>query len=407
MLSTGDDITVNHPEEHDSESDDDPSGSSAVVLGLDGLAALIAALWDRGYRVVGPTVRDSAIVLDELLTADSLPIGWGDEQAPGHYRLRRREDQARFGYVVGPQSPRQELSPQKVALVKIRRTADGFDADAVDPTPAAPIAFIGLRGCELAAMGIHDRVMIGGAHPDPVQSARGADRFVVGVDCGDPAATCFCTSMGTGPTAGAEMGPDNTETADLRLCELIDDDRHDFLCHVTSKAGAEVMETLEHRPANTADHLAAQEVRHRAVQCIEKHLDTDGLADRLMAVPDHPRWDEVAERCLSCTNCTLVCPTCFCSTIDDVGDLAGEMTTRTRVWDSCFTLDHSYLHGGAVHATTRSQYHQWLTHKLSTWWDQFGESGCVGCGRCTTWCPAGIDLVEEATALSRAPEINR
>lgn len=382
-----------------------PDGTDAVVFGLDGLDRLVAALWERGYRVMGPTVRDAAIVLDDLPTAGDLPIGCGDEQAPGHYRLRSRGDEARFGFAVGPNGPRRELSPPTVSLVTIRRTADGFDAHAVDPTPPSPLAFIGVRGCELAAMGVHDRVMIGGAHPDPVQSALGAGRFVVAVDCGDPASTCFCTSMGTGPTAGGEATSRADDIADLRLCELIDAERHEFLCHIGTAAGADLVATIPHRAAGGGDRDAATAVRDRAVERIERHLDTAGLAERLSAVPDHPRWDDVADRCLSCTNCTLVCPTCFCSSIADIGDLAGVDTTRTRTWDSCFSLDHSYLHGGSVHATTRSRYRQWLTHKLSTWWDQFGESGCVGCGRCLTWCPAGIDLVAEATALALDPPV--
>jgi hypothetical protein len=94
----------------------------------------------------------------------------------------------------------------------------------------------------------------------------------------------------------------------------------------------------------------------------------------------------------------LVCPTCFCSTVEDTTDLSGEVATRTRVWDSCFTLGHSYIHGGSVRPTTATRYRQWLTHKLDTWWDQFGTSGCVGCGRCTTWCPAEIDLLAEVPA---------
>jgi ferredoxin len=132
-----------------------------------------------------------------------------------------------------------------------------------------------------------------------------------------------------------------------------------------------------------------------------RSLDTADLPGLLARNLEHPRWEEVAKRCLSCGNCTLVCPTCFCSDVSDVSDVSGTVE-RQRRWASCFDLDHSYLHGGPVRLTTASRYRQWLTHKLSTWWDQFDESGCVGCGRCLTWCPVGIDLTEEAAAIRAA-----
>ncbi|MEP0323608.1 MAG: sulfite reductase subunit A, partial [Bauldia litoralis] len=80
------------------------AGREQSVLTVAGVEALFAALRDRGYRVVGPTVRDQAIVYDDIATVDDLPRGWTDEQDGGHYRLNRRDDDALFGYVVGPHS---------------------------------------------------------------------------------------------------------------------------------------------------------------------------------------------------------------------------------------------------------------------------------------------------------------
>ena len=143
-----------------------------------------------------------------------------------------------------------------------------------------------------------------------------------------------------------------------------------------------------------------------AAERMGRSLDPTDLRGLLARNLEHPRWDDVATRCLSCTNCTLVCPTCFCSSVEDVTDLAGEGAERNRVWDSCFSVDHSYIHGGSIRPSGRSRYRQWLTHKFGTWHDQFGTSGCVGCGRCITWCPVAIDVTEELAAIRADEEVS-
>jgi ferredoxin len=224
---------------------------------------------------------------------------------------------------------------------------------------------------------------------DDRYAARRAGTFVLAVDCGAPASTCFCSSMGTGPAAGPGY--------DLALTELTDE-RHRFHVRIGSPAGAEVLASVPREPVGDGDVAERLAVLDAARAGMGRTLDTDGLPGLIEDNIDHPRWDEVAERCLSCGNCTLVCPTCFCSDVDDVTDLSGSVE-RQRRWASCFDMEHSFLHSGPVRTSTSSRYRQWLTHKLSTWWDQFDGSGCVGCGRCITWCPVGIDLTEEVAAI--------
>jgi ferredoxin len=366
--------------------------SDAVTISLDGLDELVAVLRRRGYRVIGPLVRDGAVVYDELATASELPIGWGDEQEAGVYRLVRRDDEARFGYAVGPHSWKQFLQPPHVRLWRAQR--NGGQAQDEDE-PDKPFAFFGVRGCDRHAIAIQDRVLLEGRFPDTDYAARREGAFVVAVDCADPAGTCFCVSMDTGP--GVDEG------FDLALTELLEGG-HRFLVRVGSERGAEVISELESTAAEGADLRRREQIVEGATQRMGRELDTTGLRELLQDSLEHPRWDEVAERCLTCGNCTMVCPTCFCTTVEDVTDLSGEQAERWRSWDTCFSLDHSYVHGGSVRPTGRSRYRQWLTHKLGTWWDQFGTSGCVGCGRCIAWCPVGIDITEEAAALRTPPD---
>jgi ferredoxin len=367
----------------------------AVVVAPEALESLVAILRRRGFRVVGPTVRDGAIVYDDLDSAAELPVGWTDEQDGGTYRLRRREDDARFGYAVGPHSWKQYLFPPRVRLFGARRNGDG--ALEVEPEPAdeTPLAFIGVRSCELHAIAIQDRVFIGGRYVDADYAARRQGAFIVAVNCFEPGGTCFCVSMGTGPRAEAGY--------DLALTEILEGE-HRLLVEAGSERGAEILRELPGRPAAASDVDAAGRAVDSAAERMGREMDAFDLRGLLARNLEHPRWDDVAERCLTCGNCTLVCPTCFCSSVEDTTDLTGDHAERWRVWDSCFSLDHSYIHGGSVRPSGRSRYRQWMTHKLGTWHDQFDTSGCVGCGRCITWCPVGIDITEEVAAIRATEE---
>jgi ferredoxin len=366
------------------------SGSSSSVIAPAALETLVDALRERGYRVLGPTARDGAIVYDELESAAELPIGWTETQEAATYRLERREDEARFGYAVGPHSWKQFLLPPRIRLWQARRNGDGALEVEEEPADETPLAFIGVRSCELHAIGIQDRVFLGGSYVERDYAARRTDNFVVAVNCFEPGGTCFCVSMGTGPKAEAGY--------DLALTEILTGE-HRFLVEVGTDRGAELLAQLPHREASRADLADAKSAVAGAAEKMGRQVEAGDLRDLLARNLENPRWDDVAERCLTCGNCTMVCPTCFCTTVEDATDLTGGSAERVRLWDSCYSVDYSYIHGGSVRPTGRSRYRQWLTHKFGTWHDQFGSSGCVGCGRCITWCPVGIDVTEELTAI--------
>lgn len=375
------------------------------LLDLQGLQGLIDVLVDHGYAVMGPTVRDGAIVHAPVRTIDDLPRGWGDEQDAGRYRLRRREDDALFGYAAGAQSLKPVLFPAEELIWRGRRSGEVFSVsehglggteDQPGAGPPTPYALLGVRSCDLRALQIHDVVLLGRDHTDVRYAARREGAFIVAVTCTDPGGTCFCASMGTGPR------PD--DGYDLALTELLDGGPHRFLVEVGTARGAEILADVSTGAAPAADVQAADDVTAWSATHMGRTLETEGLKEVLYANADNPRWDDVASRCLACTNCTLVCPTCFCTSIEDFADLTGDVAERRRVWDSCFNEDFSYVHGGSIRPEIRSRYRQWITHKLASWVDQFGMSGCVGCGRCITWCPAAIDITAEAAALRWTPQ---
>jgi ferredoxin len=374
---------------------------AARILDIDGLQALVDELRVRGYAVIGPTVRDGAIVQAPVTSIDELPRGIGDEQESAHYRLKQRGDRAFFGFAAGAQSMKSILFPADELVWRGERDAKGaftVEGDAGNKS-GPPYALLGVRGCDLRAIEIQDKVLASRGFKDAHYTARRAGAFIVSATCGDPAATCFCASMGTGPSPSGGY--------DLNLTEVVTKDTHSFVVQVGSERGAEVLNAIQAKEAGAAEVASAEQVARDAVLKMGRELDTNGLKYLMYANVESPHWDDVASRCLACTNCTLVCPTCFCTGVEDVSDLKGNTAERHRVWDSCFSEEFSYIHGGSVRESIRSRYRQWITHKLASWEDQFGMSGCVGCGRCITWCPASIDITAEAAALRGTPRAAR
>ena len=361
-----------------------------AVLNREHFDDLIAVLHARGYRVLGPTVQQGAIVHGDLTASGDLPEGWHDEQSPGAYRIRHDGDTELFGWAVGPTSIKASVFPPESVVWRGRRREGDIEISVPDDGEVRQ-AIVGARPCEVAALGVLSNVLSGGTYHDPEHDRRRNQMVVIVVECAQPAATCFCPSMDTGPDARGDY--------DLALTELLEPE-HRFVVRVGSELGRSLLEDVMHQVASPDDLAQRDALLERSRQAITRTLDARSAPDLLAKNLEHARWDEVAERCLSCGNCTLVCPTCFCSAFEQRTDLSGDIEVSRR-WDSCFSLDHSYLHGGPVRETTRSRYRQWLTHKLSTWVDQFGTSGCVGCGRCITWCPVGIDLTEEVAAIGQ------
>ncbi len=357
----------------------------------------MTALRDLGFRTFGPTLAGAAIVFAEIEGSADLPTGWTDEQEAGSYRLREAGDDAQFGFAAGPESLKRYLFPPATRLfnASLGTTSSGDDSPVLhgDADHEDPTAYIGVRACDIAATEVLDRVFLAEGRADPTYRRR-RRAFLVAVNCAVPGDTCFCTSMGTGPQA--------TRGADIVLTELTGPP-HRFLAGPHSERGARVLGSLHGSAPSDTDRDTARQVVDDASEHMGRHLETEGLSLALTSSPRHPRWGDTGDRCLACTNCTDVCPTCFCSRIEDGSDLEGTVAHRTRVWDSCFSLDHSYIHGGPVRSAIASRYRQWLTHKFGTWQDQFGVSGCVGCGRCITWCPVGIDVTEELGAIQASP----
>ncbi len=371
-------------------------GDNRWILPAGQLQQLFDSLVRHGYQVIAPTVVDEAIAYEPVGGVEELPIGVTDEQRPGVYRLKRRSERAFFSHSAGAHSWKRYLYPPRERLWQARKNGDG-GFEIVEETPETTrYAFVGVRACDLSAIQIQDRVFLGEEHHDAGYARRRENVLLIAVNCTHPSSNCFCASVGTGPRASSGY--------DLALTEVLDSKQHFFAIEVGTERGRAVLDGVPVEPASEAQWESAMHVLENSERQITKRLDTTDLKELLYRHLDSPQWNEVAKRCLTCANCTMVCPTCFCHTVEDVTNLQGTIAERWRKWDSCFHIDFSYIHGSPVRVSEASRYRQWITHKLASWQDQFGMLGCVGCGRCITWCPVGIDITEEVSALRRRDE---
>ncbi|MBT9544072.1 MAG: 4Fe-4S dicluster domain-containing protein [Candidatus Sericytochromatia bacterium] len=365
--------------------------TEVVLLQRLHLDLLLSQLQAAGYQTVGPVVRDQAIVYDRIQSTADLPMGIGDIQGKGSYRLRSRDDAALFGYVVGPQAWKKYLYPPRQLLMRAEQNSRGLQITAPDQE-VPKYAMIGVRGCELKAIQIQDRVFLEGPYSDDFYRERREQIFILAVNCTEPGNTCFCVSMEAGPAAGPGY--------DLAITEMLETAEPCYLARAGSAKGAELLKHCNpsHAPATLLEKENA--LWTAAAAQMGRSLNPEQASAALKSGYESTHWKDVGERCLSCSNCTLVCPTCFCSGVQEVTDLAGTSSERWREWDSCFSLNFTLTAGRPIRQSPGARYRQWISHKLAFWQDQFDQSGCVGCGRCITWCPVGIDLTSEIEALN-------
>src|SRR3990167_5201530 len=365
------------------------------------LNTLFNSLKRDNYTLIAPIISNGSIIYDQVNSAEELPRGWTDEQEAAAYRLKKQNDNAYFSYNVSPYSWKKFLFPPHIRLFTVESKGKSFKINSSDaPIPA--YAFIGVRPCELNAIKIQDKVFNNGQYTDTVYKTRREKVFIVAVSCTQAGGTCFCVSMNSGPKVNPPSPPlekGSNGGFDIALTEVIDKGEHYFIVEAGSEKGNDLMSKIPHTVAGQLEIENANKLVQTTARQMNKSMDTKNIKELLYANLESRHWDDVASRCLTCANCTMVCPTCFCTTVEDVTDLTGENVERWKRWDSCFTVDFAKVFGGNFRSSSRARYRQWMTHKLASWIDQFGTSGCVGCGRCITWCPVGIDITEEVKKI--------
>ncbi len=344
------------------------------------------------YRVVGPKIENSVVILSEIEFSD-IPSGYRDQQGKGTYRISKSDNSNVFSFSNGPDSFKRFLQPPSAEIFSLQKGRKGFQVRH-STYSERPIAFLGIRACDISAMKLYDRIFLEGDVKDRNYQRLRNGSLIIALNCIYPGDNCFCSSMGTGPEV--------KDGFDISVTELIDF----FLIESKTLKGEKALEGL---PLEGVENNDIQEKNSRIQNCrmtMKKSIRAQELPSVIYRNLEHPRWAEIAKKDLECGNCTQVCPTCFCNSNYDYIEISSiskkhlEFSgARMRIWDSCFSKNFARVHGGNFRPSRRARYRQWMSHKLAYTFEQFGLTGCVGCGRCITWCPAGIDITEELEAL--------
>ncbi len=368
------------------QNDQRPKIGSTIAIQKADFNLLLSNLRTNGYTPIGPCIQNDTLIYGPIESLQDLPRGFITEQEAGKFRLVQTGHSHYFDLIPGAASWKQFLFPSRTELFSLHKEKGEWHSDPAGSKKPS-YAFIGVRGCELEAIHIQDAAFLRPDFVDPTYHDRRERAFILSVNCLHPAGTCFCRSMGTGPRVGAGFDLNLTELEDIFILEVGSELGRDMLANVPFEAASAFL-------LNTANRA----IDH-ASQTMGRELDTSDLPELMLKNLENHHWQSIGKRCLSCANCTQVCPTCFCWDVVDHLSLDATSTTRERIWDSCFNPGYSFQAGGNTRPTIHSRYRQWITHKLGTWKQQYGTLGCVGCGRCITWCPAGIDITAEVAAL--------
>jgi sulfhydrogenase subunit beta (sulfur reductase) len=359
------------------------------VMGKDQLDVLFDKVQALGYEVIAPKIEEGVLRLGSLDSNKELAKNVLAVQSPGKYHTESSD--LMFSFTHGPDSPKWFLYPSKRKLWKMTTEDGSFELKEAG-CESEKVAFFGIKPCDLASIEVFDRTLMKGEYVDEHYMNMRDKLAVIVANCIEPSGTCFCHSMGTGPKAKGGF--------DLSLTELSDG----FLVESGSKLGDEMLSGVDIRPAKQEDVNEADSKLKGAEDKMGRTLDVTNLKEKLYSNLESPAFREIAKRCLGCANCTNECPTCFCTMYQDVPSLDGKSSERSVAWDSCFTYQFAQVAGGHFRSELWARYRQWMVHKFAYWLDQFGVFGCIGCGRCITWCPVGIDVTESVREVQEVEQ---
>lgn len=352
------------------------SFGEGAVLTKEGFREWLSAL-GKEYKIFGPIPKGGETAFGEVSDPVLLEMDLVDSLIP----------------------PTKFFHPPKDTLFNFKyKSEDPAKGLFYETTPMPPPAvesriIVGVHACDLAGILLQDKVFYSSRYPDPSYIDRRRNTLIIALNCFRANEYCICTSVGSGPEV--------KEGYDLALSDL----GEEYLVEIGSLKGAELLQKAVSRPASDEDFRKKKKSLEFTRKQIVRHMRTENLPAVMLRHLAHPSWKENAARCVSCGACTMTCPTCFCYTVRDELDIALKGGKRLRQWDSCQLLEFAEVAMGENFRKDREARMKWrIYHKLCFWWEQFGASGCVGCGRCIKNCVTRIDMTQIVSTIRETEE---
>lgn len=258
------------------------------------------------------------------------------------------------------------------------------------PGDTGKTVVLGVRPCDAQGLAVLDSVFAG-EYEDPYVKKR-ENTVLIGLNCLTPGVNCFCTSV--------DGRPFSSKYTDVQLTDL----GETYLVEVKTDKGKEIIDSIKDlfEPAAEEDIKKKEELEKKALNAIQRTIQTDGIVDRLEEIFENPFWKNIAIKCLGCAACTYVCPTCHCFDMQD--ETAGMKGARIRVWDSCMYPEYTQHASGYNPRPERmNRVRNRVYHKFNYFPKNCAVVACTGCGRCIEVCPVNIDIID---VINKTSEVN-